>query len=332
MVGLVSVYFLSASLVEWHVNGSVSGAIYLYTNMYLLIISGTLGLLLFLYPLYIALVVRPARPFTLLLERARTSLFTVERIATALPVLLLLPIFFNSFTVLKSSVGYLNPFGWDMGLEAADRWLHGGVAPWQLLQPWIGAPAATQFFNLIYVSWFAVLWLVLVWQIVSTHDLRLRAQFLWTMLLCWVLIGSVAAIAFSSAGPCYFGRATGLADPYAPLMAYLHEANRVAEIWALPTQARLWSFYVAGDVGLGGGVSAMPSMHVSMAFLFVLLGWRICRLFGILALLFCAAIEVGSVHLGWHYAVDGYAAAALTGVIWWAVGRAVDRHAGAAPR
>jgi TRAP-type C4-dicarboxylate transport system permease small subunit len=94
----------------------------------------------------------------------------------------------------------------------------------------------------------------------------------------------------------------------------------------------LWSLYADGTVGLGGGVSAMPSMHVSMAFLFVLLGWRVNRLLGIGALVFCTAIEVASVHLGWHYAIDGYASVALTGLIWWAVGRALDWRAGVQPR
>jgi len=330
IVGLALAYFLAAALAEWHLKGTVSGALYLYVDLYLQIVPAMIGLLLFLYPLYIALVIRPARPFTMLIERARSSLFTVERIATALPVLLLLPIFLNSFTVFKSSIAYRSPFNWDARFETADRWLHGGVAPWQLLQPWLGTPAISHFFNLVYVSWFVVLWFVLIWQVVAVHDLRLRAQFLGTMMLCWVLIGSVAAVIFSSAGPCYFGRATGLPDPYGPLMAYLHEANRVSEIWALTTQERLWSLYADGTVGLGGGISAMPSMHVSMTFLFVLLGWRVNRLLGIVALVFCVAILIGSVHLGWHYAIDGYAAAALTGFIWWAVGRALDRHAGAA--
>jgi hypothetical protein len=36
---------------------------------------------------------------------------------------------------------------------------------------------------------------------------------------------------------------------------------------------------------------------------------------------------IGSVHLGWHYALDGYVGAACALVIWFAVGWLLDRPA-----
>ena len=38
---------------------------------------------------------------------------------------------------------------------------------------------------------------------------------------------------------------------------------------------------------------------------------------------FAALIFVGSIHLGWHYAIDGYAGAAVALFGWWAAGRLV---------
>jgi hypothetical protein len=38
-----------------------------------------------------------------------------------------------------------------------------------------------------------------------------------------------------------------------------------------------------------------------------------------------AVILVGSVHLGWHYAIDGYAAIVGTLVIWCGVGKMIRR-------
>jgi hypothetical protein len=37
--------------------------------------------------------------------------------------------------------------------------------------------------------------------------------------------------------------------------------------------------------------------------------------------LFAIVIFIGSIHLGWHYAIDGYASALATAAIWIAVGR-----------
>ena len=65
----------------------------------------------------------------------------------------------------------------------------------------------------------------------------------------------------------------------------------------------------------------MPSVHVSIAFLMLLLAWNYGRgarwFFGV----FAGMIMIGSVHLGWHYAVDGYLAALVTFIIWVACGR-----------
>ena len=71
----------------------------------------------------------------------------------------------------------------------------------------------------------------------------------------------------------------------------------------------------------------MPSMHLSIACLFAILGWRISKAWGISATIFLALILVGSVHLGYHYAIDGYAAIVATLAIWWLSGILVSKLA-----
>jgi hypothetical protein len=242
-------------------------------------------------------------------------------VATALPVFLLFPLFVSTFTYFKSSIPVLHPFVWDADFAAWDAALHGGRAPWQWLQPVFGHPFATATINFFYHLWFFVTYGVLAWQAVSLARPRLRMQFLLTTLLLWSLVGNLAAVLLSSAGPVYFGRVTGLPDPFAPLMDYLRAANDVVPVMALQVQDMLWDGYVRHGVDLGAGISAMPSLHVASTFTYALLGFAIRRWLGIVFSVFAALILVGSVHLGWHYAIDGYVGILMAAAIWFAVGR-----------
>jgi membrane-associated phospholipid phosphatase len=136
---------------------------------------------------------------------------------------------------------------------------------------------------------------------------------------------------FSSAGPCYFGQITGLPDPYLPLMTYLNDADQVHRVWALGAQAALWHNYALREFTMVSGISAMPSMHVALATLFALVCWRTKRWLGIVMSIYAVLIMIGSVHLGWHYAIDGYAGIGGMIAIWRLVGWALARH-GAARR
>jgi len=328
---IIGVYFIGAAAFEWRFTGSVGASFRLYTMTCIGMMAVMLVAILMIHAVYVMVAIRPVRLFHELGRQYRSSLFRADRIANALPVLVLLPVFFNSFTVLKTSVPRIAPFAWDAAFESADRWLHGGAAPWKLLQPWFANHlAAPHYLNLAYVLWFFMLWLVVVWQTFRLDAPALRAQFLGTLVLCWILLGTFGSFLFSSAGPCYFGRVTGLADPYDPLMAYLREANRIAEVWSLQTQDMLWSYYTGREIGFGGGISAMPSMHVAMASLLMLMASRLHWGLGLGAFLYYLIIQIGSVQLGWHYAIDGYGSTIATAILWWAVGRALDRHG--APR
>lgn len=110
-------------------------------------------------------------------------------------------------------------------------------------------------------------------------------------------------------------------------MDYLWAVKESFPVWSLHAQEMLWETYEKGGIGFGSGISAMPSLHVSMVFLFALVGWRTGRVLGIAFTVFAVFIVIGSVHIGWHYAIDDYAAIMGTWLIWWAVGRLLNRHA-----
>ena len=72
---------------------------------------------------------------------------------------------------------------------------------------------------------------------------------------------------------------------------------------------------------LGSGISAMPSMHNSFAVLMALSMYAVKRWLGILFIVHAIFIYIGSIALGWHYALDGIVSAPLTVLIWWLAGK-----------
>jgi membrane-associated phospholipid phosphatase len=70
------------------------------------------------------------------------------------------------------------------------------------------------------------------------------------------------------------------------------------------------------NLDFASGISAMPSMHVAMATLFAIAGFRRSRLLGGIFTVYALTIWVASVHLGWHYALDGVVGAAMMGALW----------------
>ncbi len=304
---------------------SILKSVWLYIPTYLYVVPVAIALILAARGARIMLVERPKRPLSMLLREIRDRWATSERVAFALPVLVFMPVFAGSSTLFKSVLSRINPFAWDATFADWDATLHFGYAPWELLQPVLGYPSVTWSVNWVYSAWFFVFATVWIWQAFSMHDKHLRLQFFYTLLLTWILLGCIGAIVFASAGPCYYGLVVEGSDPFAPLMTYLHDVDRESSVWALKAQDTLWRMLRSDELRLGGGISAMPSMHVAMAFLFFLVGRRASPVLGAMLFVYFLLILVGSVHLAWHYAIDGYFAAVAVLPIWWLSGRLAAR-------
>ena len=248
-------------------------------------------------------------------QRNLEKLITIQRIGGFIIIYATIPLFLGVFSNIKQSIPLVHPFTWDRFFMKLDRVLHGGHHPWILLQPFLGYPAVTKVIDYCYVSWFLSLATVLLWMGWSKKR-RLRAQFFFSFVMIWILIGTVLAILFSSAGPCYYPNVTDGINPFRQLMSYLDSIHENSFLFARKYQIGIWEAYVR-DISLPfGGISAMPSVHVATAVLFAFAGWSTNRVLGIVLTVYALLIQIGSVHLGWHYAVDGYFAALLTYLIW----------------
>ncbi len=301
-------------------------AITAYIPLYMEMMPVAIAALLFTHAIHIIVSIRPRRPLLLFIEHLRERFFTVERIAFALPLLLFIPLFGGAFTVMKASIPSINPFSWDPFFYELDRTIHFGYSPWELIQPIVGHPFVSWAINWFYNLWFFVLSYVWVWQAFSLKNPTLRLRFFYSLLLTWILFGVVAATIFSSAGPCFYGRVVSGPSPYADLMRYLYEADKQFPIWALDGQAYLWENFTFREVKLAAGISAMPSMHIAMSFLFFLVGRATAPWIGRAFLFYLVVMLIGSVHLGWHYAVDGYFSIIGVCLVWWVAGK-LARHA-----
>ncbi len=320
LIGLFFCYFLYEHFaIQFHNLDSfdrLSPAAYYVSK----IAVGFVCLFVSCYFLFAILRDRPEKLTQYCWHNLKRDVLIPERLAIALPILLLLPPFFSAFSSLKSMIPLIHPFSWDPQLAEWDRLLHFGRHPYEWLHPLLGHPLVTRSIYYLYMVWILVLQGFMMWQAFSLSNTRLRMRFLLTYVLSWVLIGTTGGTLLSSAGPVYFAQVTGEIGPYQPLLAYLDLLDQDGGFGLVEVQRWLWDAYLDGVPKAFAGISAMPSMHVGLTVLFYLVARSVNRWLGYGFLLYTLVILVGSVHLAWHYAIDGYASGLAVIVIWLLVG------------
>lgn len=222
------------------------------------------------------------------------------------------PLFLGSYTWAKASIPFAVGYPWESFWANLDRAILGTDA-WRLAHL-VSPPQLASF----WATFYAIFWgLVLVFSgtLISLFACRRTISVFFTsMMLSWLLGGFVLAYAFSAAGPIFAhlvdsSFATRYLQLRTDLLAILGPDNIV-----MRTQ-RYLALGLDNKVALKGyGISAMPSMHIASATIYVLAarGTRWLPM----AALFLIMTFFGSVYLGYHYAVDAPVAALVAAACW----------------
>ncbi|PTS80729.1 hypothetical protein DBR17_10515 [Sphingomonas sp. HMWF008] len=214
-------------------------------------------------------------------------------------------IMMTAFTFFKQSTLRGAGFGYGPWIAEADRALF-GTDPWRITHVVLASPWSTQALDLAYHAWFAPMTLGVAFCAFARPGSILAWRYLATYCLLWILLGSFLAYVFPAAGPIYFasfqhetGRFVGLTQSLASEDAALR-AHGAAGLSALRYQQQLLVNFKHGTIMLGGGISAMPSLHNALAVLFACAAGHVSRPLGWLMTGYAGIVWIGSIHLGWH--------------------------------
>lgn len=299
--------------------------IYIKTVYIAATITLSLSSIIYFFYLVIKKEKRPLERFKLVLK---TPFSNPLESLNLLIILSLISVIFSIYTTIKLAIPkniffYLDPY-----LINLDRTIHFGIDPWKITHYLFSSPLFSAVINLFYNLWFFVCWIFLVVFSCLYNMKELRNTTLISFLLCWIINGSISATLLSSVGPCFYDLLYEGSHQFSELMQILNQQNMYLEkegyflgVWSLNTQNMLWESYISQSSEFGSGISAMPSMHVSMATLMALATYSLKKWIGLVFWLYMIIIMIGSVHLGWHYALDGYVGALMTTGIWFSVAK-----------
>lgn len=290
----------------------------LYLEAVLTQTSALLAAAVIIYSVIRGIIRAPRAPlegaFASLRDLLTSSTARAARVCAGVLMIATFAVFMGAFTSIKTMLPHVKPFDWDVRLADLDRALHGGIDPGPALASLLG-PHVTAAIDWFYAEgWALALVGMSFWAAVSVNNAHLRRRYFITLCASWIILGNIAAGIFLSGGPAFYEGMTGDSTRFSEFLAGFE--GRAAQF-----RSYLWSLHTTGQMDVGNGISAFPSIHVAFATLVALFLGAVSRVLGFIGLAFLIAVQVGSVLLGWHYAIDGYASIAATIALWWLAGR-----------
>ena len=141
----------------------------------------------------------------------------------------------------------------------------------------------------------------------------------------WIFMGVYLATLASSYGPIFWGDFGGVFNPYNEYIEHLKSfKSNDTQFLAFYDMLVAWR----NDIKMvhANGISAMPSLHVALSFLVFFQTPVHLIYLKIFTGVFSLLILVGSVVLGWHYAVDGYVGIISAYLIWRVTCWVIDKY------
>jgi hypothetical protein len=319
LIALIAAHSLVALLTGLSLNGGYDPNV--MKQLSRLFLSFTPMFLIFLAIWRFGVIAVQTRPRRLVLAAfsadLRRVLTDVERLLQGVVLLLALTAFGAAIMFIKAAIPQVIPFVWDPFFAELDRALHFGMDPYRLLLPVLGGVVPTAIINFSYHFWILMIYFCMFVAAFSRAggphgDRGAGRVYLMAHVVIWIIGGNALALIFSSTGPVYFER-MGYGDDFAPLMAHLEQVSQQTTVWALSVHEMVWDSYVGG---YNIGISAMPSMHLATSTLMALYAFHHSRWLGRAMVAFVGLILIGSVYLGWHYAIDSYLGIAVALVGW----------------
>jgi len=234
---------------------------------------------------------------------------------------LIFPIFLAAFTATKTAIPFLVGYHWDAFWADVDKAIFGQDA-WRIAHNILGSsflPVWEWFYT---VGWgFA---LIFTLALVALNMERQRVAIFYTaMMATWIIGGVFFAYAFSAAGPVFVSLGDpALAHRFADLNALLNQ-HLTAGGAVRDTQEYLSTAVQSHVAVKGGGVSAMPSMHLAAAMIYILASRRTAWL--LLSVPFWTVIFLCSAYFGYHYWIDDLVGSAIACICWAITARFYDR-------